>query len=86
VVTGGLPPLGVVVDLDDTLYPQAEYLAGAAAAVGAAAGVRGLDGAAVHAALAAELAAVTRTWVRIDANNPLDATEMGQRWQQPQAM
>jgi putative hydrolase of the HAD superfamily len=57
VVTGGLPPLGVVVDLDDTLYPQAEYLAGAAAAVGAAAGSRGLDGAAVHAALAAELAA-----------------------------
>ncbi|WP_456564251.1 HAD family hydrolase [Blastococcus sp. SYSU D00695] len=50
-------PLGVVVDLDDTLYPQAEYLAGAARAVGVAAGRLGLDGAAVHAALAGELAA-----------------------------
>jgi FMN phosphatase YigB (HAD superfamily) len=67
VVTGGaLPPLGVVVDLDDTLYPQAEYLAGAAAAVGAAAGTRGLDGAAVHAALAAELAAGSDTGGTID--------------------
>jgi putative hydrolase of the HAD superfamily len=53
----GPPPLGVVVDLDDTLYPQAEYLAGAAAAVGTAAGSAGLDGAAVRAALIAELAA-----------------------------
>lgn len=51
------PPLGVVVDLDDTLYPQAEYLATAAAAVGAAAEHAGLDGAAVHAALRHELAA-----------------------------
>jgi hypothetical protein len=42
--------------------------------------------AATAAAVAAELAAVTRTWVRIDANSPLDATGMGQRWQQPQAM
>jgi hypothetical protein len=42
--------------------------------------------AATAAAVAAELAAVTRTWVRIDANGPLDATGMGQRWQQPQAM
>jgi predicted dehydrogenase len=42
--------------------------------------------AATAAAVAAELAAVTRTWVRIDAHSPLDATEMGQRWQQPQAM
>jgi FMN phosphatase YigB (HAD superfamily) len=52
-----LPPLGVVVDLDDTLYPQAGYLAGAAAAVGAAAAAAGLDGPAVHAALLAELCA-----------------------------
>jgi putative hydrolase of the HAD superfamily len=51
------PPLGVVVDLDDTLYPQAAYLAGAAADVAAAAASAGLDGAAVHAALTAELAA-----------------------------
>jgi FMN phosphatase YigB (HAD superfamily) len=52
----GPPPLGVVVDLDDTLYPQAEYLAEAAGAVGVAAGARGLDGATVHAALLTELA------------------------------
>jgi FMN phosphatase YigB (HAD superfamily) len=58
-VTGwaGPPPLGVVVDLDDTLYPQAGYLASAAAAVGSAAELAGLDGAAVHAALRRELAA-----------------------------
>ena len=42
--------------------------------------------AAMATALAAELAAVTRAWVRIDANSPLDAVGMGQRWQQPQAM
>jgi predicted dehydrogenase len=42
--------------------------------------------AATAAAVAAERAAVTRTWVRIDANGPLEATGMGQRWQQPQAM
>ncbi|MEU2347550.1 HAD family hydrolase [Modestobacter sp. NPDC049651] len=53
----GPPPLAVVVDLDDTLYPQSAYLAGAAAAVGAAAAGLGLDGAAVHTALRAELAA-----------------------------
>jgi putative hydrolase of the HAD superfamily len=59
VVTGwaGAPPLAVVVDLDDTLYSQAEYLASAAAAVGEAAERAGLDGAAVRAALDAELAA-----------------------------
>ncbi|MGY1809842.1 HAD family hydrolase [Blastococcus sp. SYSU D00669] len=59
-------PLGVVVDLDDTLYPQADYLAGAAAAVGGAAAAAGLDGAAVHAALAAELAAGSDTGGTID--------------------
>jgi predicted dehydrogenase len=42
--------------------------------------------AATAAAVAAELAAVTRAWVRIDANSPLEAMGMGQRWQQPQAM
>lgn len=52
-----LPPLGVVVDLDDTLFPQADYLAGAAAAVGAAATAAGVDGALVHEALVRELAA-----------------------------
>ncbi|MGY1813021.1 HAD family hydrolase [Blastococcus sp. SYSU D00820] len=53
----GPAPLGVVVDLDDTLYPQADYLASAAGAVGRAAADAGLDGPAVHAALLAELAA-----------------------------
>jgi putative hydrolase of the HAD superfamily len=53
----GPPPLAVVVDLDDTLYPQAAYLAGAAADVGAAAAAAGLDGDRVHAALLRELAA-----------------------------
>jgi putative hydrolase of the HAD superfamily len=52
-----VPPLGVVVDLDDTLYPQAAYLAGAALDVAAAAAAAGLDGAAVHAALTEQLAA-----------------------------
>ena len=62
----GPPPLAVVVDLDDTLYPQAAYLAGAAAAVGAAATTAGLDGDAVHAALVAELAAGSDTGGTID--------------------
>ena len=62
----GPPPLAVVVDLDDTLYPQAAYLAGAAAAVGAAATAVGLDGDAVHAALVAELAAGSDTGGTID--------------------
>ncbi|MGY1696550.1 HAD family hydrolase [Geodermatophilus sp. SYSU D00814] len=53
----GPPPLAVVVDLDDTLYPQAAHLAGAAADVAAAAAAAGLDGARVHAALLRELAA-----------------------------
>ncbi|MBI1758896.1 MAG: HAD family hydrolase [Actinobacteria bacterium] len=58
-MTGGLgsPPAGVVLDLDDTLYPQLAYLDGAAAAVGAAAAAAGLAGDAVLAALRAELAA-----------------------------
>ena len=62
----GPPPLGVVVDLDDTLYPQAEYLAGAAAAVGRAATGLGLDGDAVTAALTARLAAGSDTGGTID--------------------
>ena len=62
----GPPPLGVVVDLDDTLYPQAEYLAGAAEAVGRAATGLGLDGDAVATALAACLAAGSDTGGTID--------------------
>jgi FMN phosphatase YigB (HAD superfamily) len=50
-------PAAVVVDLDDTLYPQAAYLRGAARAVGHAATRAGLDGAAVRRALEAEFAA-----------------------------
>jgi putative hydrolase of the HAD superfamily len=53
----GLPPAGVVVDLNDTLYPQSSYLDGAAWAVGRAAGTAGLDGPAIERALRAELAA-----------------------------
>jgi putative hydrolase of the HAD superfamily len=53
----GPPPLAFVVDLDDTLYPQADYLAGAAAAVATAAGQLALDTGAVARALTAELAA-----------------------------
>jgi FMN phosphatase YigB (HAD superfamily) len=71
VVTGGPawdgpPPLGVVVDLDDTLYPQADYLAGAAVSVGRAAAGLGLDGDAVAAALAARLVAGSDTGGTID--------------------
>jgi FMN phosphatase YigB (HAD superfamily) len=62
----GPVPLGVVVDLDDTLYPQADYLASAAAAVGVAAAHAGLDGVAVHAALRHELAAGSDTGGTID--------------------
>lgn len=51
------PPLGVVVDLDDTVYPQAIYLRGAADAVGAEAAAAGLDGDALAGALCAELLA-----------------------------
>lgn len=59
-------PLGVVVDLDDTLYPQSDYLAGAAAAVARAAAERGLDGGTVHRALLAELAAASDAGGTID--------------------
>jgi putative hydrolase of the HAD superfamily len=62
----GPPPAGIVVDLDDTLYPQAEYLAGAVSAVGAAAAARGLDGPAVRGALDAEIAAGSDTGGTID--------------------
>ena len=62
----GAPPLGVVVDLDDTLYPQAEYLAGAAREVGRAAAALGLDGGAVATALTSCLAAGSDTGGTID--------------------
>ena len=71
VVWEGPPPLGVVVDLDDTLYPQAEYLASAAAAVGTAAAGAGLDGGEVHAALLRELAAGS------DAGGTIDRALLG---------
>lgn len=53
----GPPPAAVVVDLDDTIFPQAVYLRGAAAEVARAAAAAGLDGDAVARALRAELAA-----------------------------
>ncbi|MBO3736762.1 HAD family hydrolase [Actinoplanes flavus] len=37
------PPLAVVIDLDDTLYPQSTYLYGASRAVGRAGAAAGLD-------------------------------------------
>ncbi|BEL08417.1 HAD family hydrolase [Actinoplanes sichuanensis] len=37
------PPLAVVIDLDDTLFPQGSYLYGAARAVGRAGAAAGLD-------------------------------------------
>ncbi len=43
VTTFGPPPAAVVLDLDDTLYPQASYLYGAARAVGRAGVTVGLD-------------------------------------------
>ena len=65
-VWDGPAPLGVVVDLDDTLYPQADYLAGAAVTVGRAAADLGLNGGAVASALAAELSAASDTGGTID--------------------
>jgi FMN phosphatase YigB (HAD superfamily) len=53
----GCPPLGAVVDLDDTLYPQAEYLAGAVSAVAARTGELGLDAGAMNEALTAAMVA-----------------------------
>ncbi|MER5862875.1 HAD family hydrolase [Kitasatospora sp. NPDC002040] len=44
-------PLGVLLDLDDTLYPQAEFLDRTWAAVAAAGAGLGLDGPALRAAL-----------------------------------
>jgi HAD superfamily hydrolase (TIGR01509 family) len=46
------PVRGVCVDLDDTLFPQQEWLAGAWAAVADRATTLGLDGAALHRTLA----------------------------------
>ncbi len=49
--TAGAPVTAVTVDLDDTLYPQADWLAGAWRAVADAAGHRGLDAQALHGSL-----------------------------------
>lgn len=48
-------PVGFVVDLDDTLYSQADYLVAASAAVGRRSTELGHDGAAIERALAAVL-------------------------------
>lgn len=50
-------PAGVVVDLDDTVFPQWMYLRGAARAVGRAAAAADLDGAALTRALRRQLRA-----------------------------
>lgn len=54
--TGGVPVHAVTVDLDDTLYPQSAWLAGAWAAVADEAGRHGLDPVAVHDGLLAACA------------------------------
>lgn len=51
------PPAGVVVDLDDTIYPQAAFLYGATRAVGRAGAALGLDAGALTRALRSELLA-----------------------------
>jgi HAD superfamily hydrolase (TIGR01662 family) len=53
VTTATRPPGAVTVDLDDTLFPQSSWLAGAWRAVAEAAGRHGLDAEATHAALVA---------------------------------
>jgi FMN phosphatase YigB (HAD superfamily) len=53
----GPAPAGVVVDLDDTVYPQAAYLYGAARAVGRAGAAAGLDQIRLSKAVRAELVA-----------------------------
>ncbi len=59
-------PAGIVVDLDDTLYPQAAYLAGAARAVGRAGAALGLDGLRLARLLRRELVAGSDTGGTID--------------------
>ena len=63
---GPTPLAVVVVDLDDTFYPQSAYLSGAVRAVGTAAYNQGLDSAVVRTALAAEIAAGSDTGGTID--------------------
>ena len=62
----GGPPRAVVVDLDDTIFPQAAYLAGAARAVGRAAQDAGLDADVVAAALKRQLRAGSDRGATID--------------------
>jgi putative hydrolase of the HAD superfamily len=54
---GAAPVRAVTVDLDDTLYPQADWLAGAWAAVAAEGGRQGLAAASLHRALVEAAAA-----------------------------
>jgi FMN phosphatase YigB (HAD superfamily) len=53
----GPAPAGIVLDLDDTVYPQAAYLYGAARAVGRAGAAAGLDQIRLSKAVRAELVA-----------------------------
>jgi FMN phosphatase YigB (HAD superfamily) len=66
-VTGlGRRPAAVVLDLDDTLYPQAAYLYGAARAVGRAGAVAGLDPIRLNRAVRRELLAGSDRGATID--------------------
>ena len=62
----GPPPAGVVVDLDDTVYPQASYLYGAARAVGRAGATAGLDQVKLTRAVRAQLVAGSDSGGTID--------------------
>ena len=62
----GPPPAAVVVDLDDTVYPQAAYLYGAARAVGRAGAALGLDQVKLSHAVRAQLVAGSDSGGTID--------------------
>jgi FMN phosphatase YigB (HAD superfamily) len=62
----GRAPAGVVVDLDDTVYPQAAYLYGAARAVGRAGAAAGLDRIRLTRAVRSELVAGSDSGGTID--------------------
>jgi putative hydrolase of the HAD superfamily len=62
----GPAPAAVVVDLDDTVYPQAAYLHGAARAVGRAGAAAGLDQVRLTRAVRAELVAGSDSGGTID--------------------
>lgn len=62
----GPAPRGIVIDLDDTVYPQAAYLRGAARAVGRAGAAAGLDQVRLSRAVRRQLAAGSDSGGTID--------------------